>query len=108
VLDFSSIILGGFQDDLTAVFGESVGWAIGHAIIVLGLGAIVIGVRERDHVINHSGIGRSEALDFGIFLLLTFALFFFYSSVSGFAFAPSLAVGAASALFLRWVVTILG
>jgi len=101
-------MLGTFQDELVSVFGDSVGWFVGHAILLVTLVVLVIAIRERDHIINHSGIGRSEVLDFGIFLLLTLALFFFYSSVSGFAFVPSLAIGAASALFLRWVVTILG
>jgi hypothetical protein len=108
VFNLASIMLGTFQDELVSVFGASIGWFVGHAILLVTLVVLVIAIRERDHIINHSGIGRSEALDFGIFLLLTFALFFFYSSVSGFAFAPSLAIGVASALFLRWVVTILG
>ena len=108
MFDLASTLLGSFQDDLVSVFGDSVGWFVGHAILLMTLVALVIAIRERDHIINHSGIGRREALDFGTFLLLTLALFFFYSSVSGFPFAPSLAIGAASALFLRWVVTILG
>ncbi len=108
MFDLASTLLGPFQDDLVSVFGVSVGWFVGHAILLVTLVVLVVAIRERDHIINHSGFGRSEALDFVTFLLLTLALFFFYSSVSGFAFAPSLVVGAVSALFLRWVVTILG
>tara|TARA_B110000014_G_C20001450_1_gene518952 strand:- start:75 stop:401 length:327 start_codon:yes stop_codon:yes gene_type:complete len=108
VFDLASTLLGPFQDDLVSVFGDSLGWFVGHAILLVTLVALVVAIRERDHVIKHSGIGRGHALDFGTFLLLTLVLFFFYSSVSGFAFAPSLAIGVVSALFLRWAVIILG
>ncbi len=69
---------------------------------------MVFAIRERDHVVKHSGLGRSQAIDFGVFLLLTMALFYFYSAICGFDSIPSLVVGATSALFLRWMVTVLG
>ena len=108
MFDLSSTILGTFQDDLVSVFGDSIGWAVGHAILLATLVAMVFAIRERDHVIKNSGIGRTQVIDLGTFLLLTLALFYFYSAVCGFATIPSLIVGATSSLSLRWMVTILG
>ena len=108
MLDLASTILGSFQNDLVSVFGESIGWFVGHVILLATLLGMVFAIRERDHVINHSGIGRSQAIDLGVLLLLTLVLFYFYGTVCGFASAPSLILGATSSLFLRWMVTILG
>ncbi len=108
MFDLASTMLGTFQDELVSVFGASIGWFVGHAILLSALVAAVLAIRERDHVIKNSGLGRSQAIDFGIFLLLTLSLFYFYSTVCGFASGPSLVVGAISTLFLRWMVTILG
>ena len=108
MFDLASIILGTFQDDLVSVFGDSIGWFVGHTILLATLAAMVFAIRERDHVIKHSGFGRSQAIDLGTFLLLTLVLFYFYSTVCGFATAPSIFVGATSSLFIRWLVTILG
>ncbi len=108
MFDLASTILGTFQDDLVSVFGDSIGWAVGHAILLVTLVAMVFAIRERDHVIKNSGIGRTQVIDLGTFLLLTLALFYFYSAVCGFATIPSLIVGATSSLSLRWMVTILG
>ena len=107
MFDLASIILGTFQGELVSVFGPSIGWFVGHAILLAALVAVALAIRERDHVIKHSGIGRSQAIDFGVFLLLTLSLFYFYSTVCGLASGPSLVVGAISTLFLRWMVTIL-
>ena len=108
MLDLASTILGSFQNDLVSVFGESIGWFVGHVILLATLLGMVFAIRERDHVINHSGIGRSQAIDLGVLLLLTLVLFYFYGTVCGFASAPSLILGVTSSLFLRWMVTILG
>ncbi len=108
MFDLASTILGPFQDDLVSVFGDSIGWFVGHSILLATLAAMVFAIRERDHVINHSGIGRSQALDLGSFLMLTLVLFFFYNSICGFASTPSLIVGATSSRFLRWMVIIPG
>ena len=108
MFDIASIVLGTFQGELVSVFGDSIGWFVGHAILLAALATLVFAIRERDHVVKHSGLGRSQAIDFGVFLLLTMALFYFYSAICGFASIPSLVVGATSALFLRWMVTVLG
>ena len=108
MFDLASIVLGTFQGELVSVFGDSIGWFVGHAILLAALATLVFAIRERDHVIKHSGLGRSQAIDFGVSLLLTLALFYFFSAICGFASIPSLVVGVTSALFLRWMVTVLG
>ena len=108
MFDLASIVLGTFQGELVSVFGASVGWFVGHAILLAALVTVVFAIRERDHVVKNSGLGTSQAIDFGVFLLLTLSLFYFYGTVCGFASGPSLVLGAISTLFLRWMVTILG
>lgn len=108
VFDLASIMFGTFQDELVSVFGDSVGWFVGHVILLAALLGVILAIKERDHVIEHSGLGRSQALDLGIFLLLTLSIFYFYTAICGFASGPSLVLGAITTLFLRWMVTILG
>lgn len=108
MLDIASVVLGGFQDDLSSTFGDSIGWAVGHAILLIFLGVLFFGIRGRDHIINHSGVGRSEALDLGVFLLLTLSLYYINSSMFDFELGASLGLAAAASLFLRWMVTVLG
>ena len=40
MFDLASTILGTFQDDLVSVFGDSIGWAVGHAILLVTLVAL--------------------------------------------------------------------
>jgi len=108
MFDVASIVLGDFQASLTSVFGNSIGWAIGHSIIFICFAAIFFGIRERDHIINNSGIGKRESVDFGVFVLLTLALYFIYTSAFDFASGASWGIAAASSLSIRWMVTVLG
>ncbi len=108
MVDLASTILGGFQDDLVTLFGETLGWIIGHSIIAIIFAVIVLGIRERNHVIENSGIGKNEAFDFGVFLLLTFALHHTFTNTFDFDSMASLGLGIVSALSLRWMVTVLG
>ena len=56
MFDLASAMLGTFQDELVSVFGASIGWFVGHAILLAALVAVVFAIRERDHVIKHSGL----------------------------------------------------
>ena len=108
VVDLASMVFGEFQDELTSVFGDIIGWAIGHFILFLSLGAIILGIRERNHIINNSGLGRSHALDLCVFFLLTAVLYFVYTTIFQFESVASWALAATSSLSLRWMVTVLG
>tara|TARA_B100000029_G_scaffold464604_1_gene498673 strand:+ start:138 stop:464 length:327 start_codon:yes stop_codon:yes gene_type:complete len=108
VVDIASIILGEFQEDLVSSFGNSMGWAIGHLILVGTAGLLVFGLREREHIIHHSGFGRKQASDGISTLFLTILLFYIYSSAFDFDPTASVAISVASSLFLRWMITVLG
>ena len=55
MFDLASIIMGSFQDDLTSVFGDSIGWLVGHAILLATLVAMVFDKRDSEPVNHHSG-----------------------------------------------------
>tara|TARA_B100000686_G_scaffold88132_1_gene94870 strand:+ start:3282 stop:3608 length:327 start_codon:yes stop_codon:yes gene_type:complete len=108
VIDIASIVLGGFQEDLVSAFGNSMGWAVGHLILLVTIGLLVLGLRERDHIINHSGFGRKQARDGIATLSLTIILYYVYTSTFDFDPTASVAISVASSLSLRWMVTVLG
>ena len=107
-MNIASTILAGFQDDLVVLFGETLGWVVGHSIPAAALATIVLAIRERNHIIQRSGFGKNELLDLGVFLLLTLSLFYIYTNVFAFETIASLALGATSSLSIRWMVTVLG
>ncbi len=108
MIDIASIVLGGFQEDLVLAFGNSMGWAVGHLILLVSIGFLVLGLRERDHIINHSGFGRKQARDGIATLSLTVFLYYIYTSTFGFDPTASVVISVASSLSLRWMITVLG
>ena len=108
MVNIASTILAGFQDDLVVLFGETLGWIVGHSILAAALATIVLGIKERDHIIQRSGFGKNEILDLGVFFLLTLSLFYIYTNTFHFESVASLALGATSSLSIRWMVTVLG
>ena len=108
MVNIASTILAGFQDNLVVLFGETLGWIVGHSILVAALATIILAIKERDHIIQRSGFGRNEILDSGVFLLLTLSLFYIYTSIFHFESIASLALGATSSLSIRWMITVLG
>ena len=81
MVNIASTILAGFQDDLVVLFGETLGWIVGHSILAAALATIVLGIKERDHIIQRSGFGKNEILDLGVFLLLTLSLFYIHEHI---------------------------
>ncbi|MBR79514.1 MAG: hypothetical protein CMA88_01840 [Euryarchaeota archaeon] len=108
MIDVASIVLGGFQEDLVSAFGNSMGWAFGHLIILVMISLLVLGLRERDHIINNSGFGRNQAIDGFATLSLTVLLYYIYTSTFDFDSTASVAISVGSSLSLRWMVTVLG
>ena len=108
MVNIASIILAGFQDDLVVLFGETLGWVVGHSILAAATATIVLGIKEREHIIQRSGFGKNDMLDLGAFLLLTLFLFYIYTNTFHFESIASLALGAISSLSIRWLVTVLG
>ena len=50
------MVLGDFQDSLVDVFGSSGGWLMGHAIVLTIAILIVVSIRNREHIVNVSGL----------------------------------------------------
>ena len=108
MFDIAGMILGGFQTNLNSAFGDTIGWLIGHLILISILVAIVVGIRQRNHMINRSGFTRSNAVDLTVFMLMTLAFYYAYSSIIAFETAASWGIAFTSSLSLRWMITILG
>ena len=103
----ASIVLGSFQDDLVTVFGDSLGWAIGHAILLSALYLIVLAIGGREHALKHSGIGWKQAKEGLTILSLTVFLIYVFTSVFGFQITASVALAGSTSVFIGWMVTVL-
>ncbi|HJM17971.1 MAG TPA: hypothetical protein QF703_00400 [Candidatus Thalassarchaeaceae archaeon] len=108
MIDLATHILCGFQTTLDSAFGNDLGWVFGHLILVSALIASILAIRERDHIIAHSGIDKQFALDIAVLLLLTLTLFWLSTAVFGFASGASVGLSFASALCLRWMINVMG
>ena len=108
MVDIASLLLGSFQDSLVSVFGTSIGWSIGHLILLAGAGLAILALKERRHIISNSGFNMQHAWDGIATLLVTIFLFFIYTSIFEFEPVASLGISLASSISLRWMITILG
>jgi|TARA_B100000959_G_C14528211_1_gene438380 hypothetical protein len=107
-MDLASLVLMGFQDDLVMAFGDTAGWLIGHLILLGALALAVVAVRERDHIINHSGFDRSTILDALVVVSLTLVQYVLFTSTFGFDPEASMALAAVSSISIRWHIRVLG
>ena len=108
MVDVATLILRGFQDDIVLVFGETVGWLIGHLILLGALALAVVAVRERDHIINHSGFDRNAIWDALAVVILTLVQYVLFTSTFGLDSEASLALAAVSSISIRWLIRVLG
>ena len=108
MVDIASLLLGSFQDSLVSVFGTSIGWAIGHLILLAGAGLAILALKERRHIISNSGLKKQHAWDGIATLLVTIILFYIYTSIFEFEPVASLGISLSSSISLRWMITILG
>ncbi len=108
MINVAAIVLGNFQDDLVETFGNSIGWAIGHLILISFLALVIVVIRGREHVFNHSGIGRREVQDWVATIFLTLFLFIIYASVFDFESTASIVLAVASSVSLRWMIVVVG
>ena len=106
MVDLASSVLGGFQDSLEAAFGASMGWVVGHLILVGALALIALAIKNRDHITNQSGFSRDTLVDVTSTGAATLLLFAMFTNTFGWPLAPALAIGLAAALSLRWHVLI--
>jgi len=107
MVDLASMLFGDFQDSIVATFGDTLGWVVGHALIV-GLIALVwytwIG---RNHIRTQSAWGISDIRDIATILAVTMAQYAVYTGNFGYPDGPALAVAFAATMFARWCVNVL-
>ncbi len=108
MIDLASLVLMGFQDDLVLAFGDTVGWLIGHLILLAALALAVVAVRERDHIINHSGFDRSTIWDALVVVILTLVQYVLFTSTFGLDSEASVALAVTSSISIRWLIRVLG
>ena len=72
------LVLAGFQDTLVSAFGASLGWIIGHMIVLfLGLSIIWV-IKNRNRIAKESGWGYPNLMDIFVIVLLTVLQYLFY------------------------------
>ncbi len=108
MVDFAATVLGRFQNDIVAVFGETAGWVLGHAILVFSVAIAIVAIRERSHILHHSGIGKPMAIDASIILALTVLQFYIFTESFNFSTSASVPLALTSSLSIRWLVAVLG
>ena len=107
MVDFASMLFGDFQDSIGATFGDTIGWVVGHSLIV-GLVALVwytwIG---RNHIRPQSGWGMPEIRDIATILAVTMAQYIVYTSNLDYPEWPALAIAFSATMFARWCINVL-
>ena len=107
MVDLASMLFGDFQDSIVATFGETIGWVVGHGLIV-GLFALVwytwVG---REHIRTQSGWGMPEIRDIATIIAVTMAQYIVYTSNLEYPDGPALAVAFCATMFARWCVNVL-
>ena len=102
MVDVASPVLGGFQDNIIDAFGATVGWWVGHLLVVGILALSVVALQNRHHIANHSGFGRSTLMDATATLALTAIQYSVFTGAFDWPAGVSLALGVICALTLRW------
>ena len=106
MVDGASPVLGGFQDSIVDAFGATVGWWVGH-LLVLGMVALcAVALQNREHIAKNSGLGRSMLLDTVATLVLIAGQYPVFTATFGWPEGESFVPAAICALSLRWHVLI--
>ena len=107
MINIASLVLGNFQDTIVAAFGGTIGWIIGHAIVLSLLLSIVWIIQNRSHILNESGWGYSNLKDISVILLLTGSQYLIYVNLLAFPGAASLGLAIFWTMTLRWHILVL-
>ena len=108
MVDFAATVLGGFQNDIVGVFGETAGWVLGDAILVFSVALAIVAIRERSHILHYSGLGKPLAIDASTILALTAIQFYIFTESFNFSPGASTPLALASSISIRWMVGVLG
>ena len=107
MVDIASLVLGSFQDMVVDAFGEPIGWAVGHTIVLLLTLSIIWIIRNRNHILKESGWGYSHLQDVTVILLLTGFQYIIYVNLLEFPETASLGLGLFVTMSLRWHILVL-
>ncbi len=107
MFDIASAVFGDFQDSIVATFGDTLGWLVGHALIVGTAALLWLSWTGRNHIRAKSGWDKSTLFDMATVAVLTLAQYAVFTGNFGFPVLPSIGVAFAGAMFARWCVNIL-
>ena len=107
MFDLASTVFGDFQDSIVATFGDSLGWVVGHALIVGTVALLWFTWTGRNHIRKESGWDNSTLLDMATVTALTLAQYAVYTGTLGYPIGASLGVAFAGTMFVRWCVNVL-
>ncbi|HIE63498.1 MAG: hypothetical protein CXT72_01740 [Methanobacteriota archaeon] len=108
MIDIASFVLCGFQDMIVSAFGSSLGWLVGH-LIVLGLVCLTYKIfNNRQHIISQSPWDASTLKSIAIFIVLTAVQYYIFTNTFGFPTNESIGLAAVSSILIRWHILVLG
>ena len=107
MFDLASAVFGDFQARIVATFGDSLGWVVGHALIVGTVALLWFTWTGRNHIRKESGWDNSTLLDMATVTALTLAQYAVYTGTLGYPIGASLGVAFAGTMFVRWCVNVL-
>ena len=81
MFDLAAAVFGDFQDSIVATFGDSLGWVVGHALIVGTVALLWFTWTGRNHIRKESGWDNSTLLDMATVTALTLAQYAVYLSL---------------------------
>jgi hypothetical protein len=107
MIDIASLVLAGFQDDLVSAFGTSLGWIIGHMVVIFLALSIIWVIQNRNHIAKESGWGYPNLMDISVFVLLTVTQYLVYVNLLEFPNTASWGLAIFWTFTLRWHVLVL-
>tara|TARA_B100000900_G_scaffold339597_1_gene302121 strand:- start:1309 stop:1635 length:327 start_codon:yes stop_codon:yes gene_type:complete len=107
MIDIASLFLGAFQDSIESAFGSSLGWIIGHLILLFFTVSIIWAIQNRDHIARESGWGYPNLIDISVITLITVTQYFVYSNLLDFPGAASWGLAIFWTMLLRWHILVL-
>jgi len=108
VIDIAAMAIPEFQEDLVSVFGESIGWIIGHMILLSAFALVAITISKRNHVISRSGLNKEILQRAFVFSMLTLFLFFIFFWQFDYSNEDSIVLAFFSGWALWWSINVLG
>jgi hypothetical protein len=99
--------LGTFQDSIESAFGSSLGWIIGHLIVLFSTLSIIWVIQNRDHIARESGWGYPNLIDISVITLLTVTQYLVFVNLLNFPGTASWGLAIFSTMALRWHILVL-